>query len=183
MAMSRIPGLGNGTRLEDLTARKAQRPRGRGPQHLHRSETTEISDRAKSLRGHHLLLKALLGGPEEAVSGADEILEQAGKSEYLQSIESPDDLSPEATAGRILGGITGYIYGAFKLQNPEATAEDFERFKAQVQEGFERGLGQAKSTLEGLERLDDEMVSGIDRTETLVREGLDEFFAHEADRY
>ncbi|MEE8558790.1 MAG: DUF5610 domain-containing protein [Myxococcota bacterium] len=183
MTISRAPGLGNVTRLEELTARRVQRPRGKAPHHVKRTETLHVSERAQALRGQRELLERILGGAETGIREVEEALEKAGKSAYLESIESPADLSPEATAERILGGITGYIYGAFRLESPDATAEDFERFQAKVLEGFGRGLAEAKDTLEGLALLSDALVGSIDVAETRVRDGLEEFFAGEAENY
>ena len=96
-----------------------------------------------------------------------------------ESILSAIDLSPQATAARILSGVQGYIYRAFMAQHPEATPADFERFRNEVIRGLERGLYEARSILAGLSMLDAELSEEIGQTEALVRKGLEEFFAEE----
>ena len=58
-----------------------------------------------------------------------------------------------------------------------------ERTAGQVRSGFERGLADAKELIKGLAALTPELEGDIDRTESLVRQGLDEFFASERERY
>ena len=143
----------------------------------------QISPQAERLRAQRQILRSVLGGLEgDDAAGGRELFEAAGRSEYLDSIAQANDLSPQATAQRILGGITGYIYGAFRLANPDASAEDFDRFAADVLRGFEKGLGEARSLIEGLAALTPELAAGIDRTETLVREGLEVFYTDERRR-
>jgi hypothetical protein len=143
----------------------------------------ELSPQAERMRAQRSILRAVFGGVEsDADADAQALFEEAGRSEYLDAIAQPSDLSPQATAQRILGGITGYIYGAFRLAHPDATVEDFDRFAADVVRGFEKGLGEARSIIEGLAAFTPELASGIERTEGLVREGLDVFFSDERRR-
>jgi hypothetical protein len=143
----------------------------------------EISPQAERARAQRSILRSVFGGVEQdADADAQALFEAAGRSEYLDAIAQPSDTSPQATAQRILGGITGYIYGAFRLAHPDASAEDFDRFAADVLRGFEKGLGEARSIIEGLAALTPELASGIDRTEALVREGLEVFFSDERRR-
>ncbi len=148
-------------------------------------EEVEISAAAVRLRADHDLINAVFGGVEVDITPIEghEVFEAAGKTEYLESIEKPEDLSPEATAERILGGIKSYIYGAFKLANKDATAEDFDQFQADVMRGFEQGLGEAKTIIEGLSALTPELAEDVDQTEALVRQGLEDFFTTERERY
>lgn len=119
---------------------------------------------------------------EEHGLTAEDLFEKAGKSKYLESIANPADLSPEATAERILGGITGYIFGAWQLGRPNMTLADFEEFEKAVMSGFERGLGEAKDVIHGEGKLNDEMSGGIAKTEELVRAGLATFFEEQRTR-
>lgn len=168
-------------RSEDLASRgksSSQNPAGRA------EDSVEISPMAERLKADRDLLRAIFGGVEEEVSSPDRSLfETAGRSEYLASIAEPTDLSAEATANRILGGIRGYIYGAFRMSKPDATAEDFEEFASEVMRGSEQGMGEAREILKALSVLDASLSEDIGRTESLVREGLDEFFAEERERY
>lgn len=119
---------------------------------------------------------------EEHGLTAEDLFEKAGKSKYLESIANPTDTSPEATAGRILGGITGYIFGAWQLGRPNMTLGDFEEFEKAVLSGFERGLGEAKGIIDGQGKMNDELSSGIAKTEELVRAGLATFFEEQRTR-
>ena len=149
----------------------------------------EISAEAERLRAQSSLPRAVFGGVEQEVAPQDRLaFERAGRSEYLESsLNDPAggmlDLSPEATAAQILGGIQGYLYRAFMAQHPGATAEDFEHFKAEVVWGFEQGMSEAGNILAGLSRLDNDLAEELEGTETLVLEGLAEFFAEEEERF
>jgi hypothetical protein len=109
----------------------------------------------------------------------DDLFAASGRAEYLESVSQPTDLSSNATAGRILGGITSYIYGAFRLQHDEIGHEELADFKEQVLRGFERGMGEARQVLGAIDKLDDGLAFEISETDRLVREGLDRFFADE----
>lgn len=112
----------------------------------------------------------------------DQLYERAGRSDYMASIADTSDRSPEATAGRILGGITGYIYKAYQMGHPEMTRERFDAFQAQVLKGFNQGLGEAKEIIGAAGLLDPQMTLDIGKTEELVLRGLDDFFAREKER-
>lgn len=143
-----------------------------------------ISDEARALRLESELMRGTFDGVEGALFGVDDpLFDQAGRAEYLESVDAPDDLSAGATAERILDGITGYIYRAFQLGNPDADAEDFARFKSEVMRGFEQGLEEARGYIEALGDLTDEQGERIDEIADLVREGLDAFFDAEEERY
>ncbi|MCP3984477.1 MAG: hypothetical protein GY723_08805 [bacterium] len=111
------------------------------------------------------------------------LFEEAGKSDYLESIANPTELSSEATAGRILGGIKGFIYGAFRMQHPDMTEEDFEYFQSEVMKGFEQGISEAREILTALGALDERLATDVVETERLVRGGLDEFFTQEREQF
>lgn len=115
--------------------------------------------------------------PDMPSPAAQELFMAAGKAEFDAQAFGPQvDTSPEATAGRILDGITGYIFNAWQMQNPEATEADFLKFQDQVMSGFEKGLQDAKDILTGLQAMTPELETEIGRTEQIVRDGLDEFF-------
>ena len=174
--------------LAELPNKNSHRPQLRSSSEVEDTRV-EISAEAELLRAQSDLLRAVFGGVEQNVAPQDRLaFERAGRSEYLESSLNDSaagmlDLSPEATAARILGGIQGYIYRAFMAQHPGATAEDFEHFKAEVVRGFEQGMSEAGNILAGLSRLDNDLAEEIERTETLVREGLAEFFAEEEERF
>jgi len=85
------------------------------------------------------------------------------------------DVSPEATAGRIVSMATGF-FAAFQDQNPEMTEKQSrERFSDIISGGVESGFADAKSVLEGLGVLSGSIAENIDTTYTLVFEGIDAF--------
>lgn len=150
-------------------------------------DRVSLSPAARQLQVTTTLLRQPLEATEAQINQLLEdsyaqLLERAGRSDYLASVANPTDLSPEATAGRILGGITGYIYEAYKLQNPDLDAGGLAKFQTQVMRGFETGLGEAKSIIAAMGILDDKLGAEIGQTESLVREGLDAFFTRERER-
>ncbi len=147
------------------------------------TQELEISARGHRLRLEAELMRATFGGVEEGIFGLDyPVYEQAGRSEYLESIEMPDDFSAAATAERILGGITGYITRAFRMSNPDADLEDFARFKQEVLRGFEQGLAEGRGYIAAMGDMSDELSEQISETEDLVREGLEAFFDRQEER-
>ncbi len=150
-------------------------------------DSVSISATAFAMRQDSLVIEASLTSIEASVSEADitsvlagaydalSAFEEAGRSDYLDSIANPTDLSAEATADRILGGITGYIFQAFQLDNPDATAEEFEGFFAEVTRGFEQGFAEALDVIQAAGALTDDFDADVHRTADLVREGLAQF--------
>jgi hypothetical protein len=138
-----------------------------------------LSSRARAADAQRSILEKALSGMEEQFS-QDDLFAEAGRADYLESVSQPTDLSAQATAGRILGGITGYIFGAFRLQHDEIGHEELESFREQVMQGFERGMGEARQVLGAIDVLDDELSSEIDETDRLVRDGLEQFFIDQA---
>lgn len=91
------------------------------------------------------------------------------------------DASPEATAGRVLSLSTAF-YDAFaalpknKDKAPDALAKEFVDL---IRGGFERGFGEAKDILTGLNVMgaDSPIEQGITKTYALVMKGFDDFLA------
>ena len=87
--------------------------------------------------------------------------------------------TPEATAGRILSLSTAF-YDAYAAQNkgkdPETVARNFVDL---IRGGFERGFGEAKDILGGLNVLGEgsPIEQGINKTYALVMQGFDDFLA------
>ena len=174
--------------LAELPNKNSHRPQPRSSSEVEDTRV-EISAEAEQLRAQSDLLRAVFGGVEQNVAPQGRLaFERAGRSEYLESSLNDSaggmlDLSPEATVARILGGIQGYIYRAFMAQHPGATTEDFEQFKAEVIRGFVQGMSEARNIMAGLSMLGNDLAGDIERTETLVPEGLAEFFAEEGQRF
>lgn len=95
------------------------------------------------------------------------------ESGYQQGI----DVSPEATAGRILSFSTG-LFPLYQQQHPELEQnEQVEKFVDIISGGIDTGFSEAREILDGLGVLEGEIASNIDKTYTLVQEGLDAFKA------
>ncbi len=144
-----------------------------------RDARVEISPQAKKLRAHNGLLHSTLSEIEEELfPEGRRPYEEANRNRYPESLAGDARLSPESTAERIVGGVKGYIFRAFMAQHPDATPEDFERFKAAVMRGFERGLFDVRTS----PALEPELAGDLARTEDHVREALGEFFAQQSER-
>ena len=89
--------------------------------------------------------------------------------------------TPEATAGRILSLSTAF-YDAYAAQpqnkdkDTETMARDFVNL---IRGGFEKGFGEAKDILTGLDVMgeDSPVAQGINKTYALVMQGYDDFLA------
>ena len=143
------------------------------------TESIDLGQSILKSDANRVLVESVLAriAPDVVSTGAQELFQTAGKAEFEATAYGPDvDTSPEATAGRIVDGITGYIYGAWMTQNPDATEEDLAAFQEQVMSGFEKGLEDAKDILTGLQAMTPELEGEIGQTESLVRDQLAEFF-------
>lgn len=111
-----------------------------------------------------------------AVSKINEQLESAYGPDALEgAVESGIDVSPEATAERIVSLSTGFLE-AFKVQHKgEDEAEVLEKFMDTIGRGIEQGFAEAREILEGLQVLQGDIASNIDRTYELVQDGLAAF--------
>ncbi|MCI2282798.1 DUF5610 domain-containing protein [Colwellia sp. MSW7] len=125
---------------------------------------TTIGDQPLSL-----LLKTALQGINEALKGTE--VETSIEEVY----ESGVDFSPEATAERIVSFSTQF-FGSYRDQHPEiAEDEALSAFVDIISGGIDQGFGEAKDILSGLKVLEGEIGDTIDKTYTLVQEGLQSF--------
>lgn len=112
-----------------------------------------------------LVLKAAIEGINEALE------ETLGPNAIQEAYDSGLDVSPEATAERIVSLSTAFL-GAYQEQNPSASIEDF---IAVISGGIDQGFTEARDILEGLNVLEGEIATNIDLTYDLVQQGLDDF--------
>ena len=85
------------------------------------------------------------------------------------------DVSPEATAGRILSFSTG-LFSLYQQQHPELSEpEQVEKFVDIIGGGIDTGFSEARDILDGLGVLEGEIAENIDKTYNLVQEGLQAF--------
>jgi hypothetical protein len=110
-----------------------------------------------------------------AIDRINELLTPEFGENALQNAVAQDS-SAEATAGRILELSTGF-YEAYaarrKGDDPAQVAQDF---VAMIRGGFEKGFGEARDILQGLNVLG-QVESDINQTFALVQKGYDDFLA------
>tara|TARA_R110001583_G_C5666121_1_gene410182 strand:+ start:5822 stop:6454 length:633 start_codon:yes stop_codon:yes gene_type:complete len=116
-----------------------------------------------------LLLKTALEGINEALKalGVDKTIEQ--------STDEGVDVSPEATADRIVAFSTNF-FPLYLKQNPEMEEQEaLTKFIDVIAGGIEQGFSEAKEVLTGLNVLEGEVASNIEKTYELVQQGLTNF--------
>ncbi|MEH6627576.1 MAG: DUF5610 domain-containing protein [Motiliproteus sp.] len=85
------------------------------------------------------------------------------------------DVSPEATAGRIVS-LTTAMFSRFQDQRSELSpAEQMDRFLELIGGGIDQGFAEARGILDGLGVLEGEIKDNIDLTYDLVQQGLQAF--------
>ncbi|WP_210398118.1 DUF5610 domain-containing protein [Motiliproteus sediminis] len=100
-----------------------------------------------------------------------------GENALQQGVDSGLDVSPEATAARIVALTTG-LFTRFQQANPNLdSAQQAERFTAILRDGVEQGFAEAREVLDGLGVLQGDIASNIDLTYDLVQQGLNQFLA------
>lgn len=115
-----------------------------------------------------------------AIDSINEYLEpELGPDAIGQAMVQNQDLSAEATAGRILSQSTAF-FDAYAAQHQGENPEDVARnFVALIRGGFEQGFGEAEDILQGLGVLEEgsPIAAGIQKTYALVQKGYDDFLA------
>lgn len=104
----------------------------------------------------------------EVREALDRHLEQTG-ARQLGALD-PADYTPEKVADRILGFIRN---GIAQARADGADTERLRQMMEQAEKGVQQGLDQARDILNGLGVLNGQVAEGVDRTEALLREGLD----------
>lgn len=120
------------------------------------------------------LYKGLSITAKQIVDKLNELL-KGSLPDGLQSLK-PEEVTPEATADRVVTGITS-LFTAFAKQNPDLTAEELvEQFINQAKSGVEQGYGEAKQILGDLGAFEfDGVEDGIAETKELILTKLDKF--------
>lgn len=119
-----------------------------------------------------------------ALSAINEALDPTQETKPIQTAyDNQVDVSPEATATRIVSLATGFFH-AFQQQNTDlAPEESLDKFMSIISGGIENGFKDARDILDSLSVLDGKIATDIDSTYDLVQEGLkhfvDNFFTKE----
>lgn len=116
-----------------------------------------------------LVLKTALEGINEALK------ETMGENAIQNTYDSGLDVSPEATAERIVSLSTAF-FGSYQQQHPELSEDEaLTKFIDIISGGIDTGFGEAREILGGLNVLEGEIATNIDLTYDLVQEGLKAF--------
>lgn len=85
------------------------------------------------------------------------------------------DMSPEATADRIVSLTTGF-FAKYQESNPDLTQEELvNKFIDVIGSGIEQGFNEARDILDGLGVLEGSIAENIDKTFSFVQQGLQDF--------
>jgi hypothetical protein len=107
-----------------------------------------------------------------------ELGEVTGKENPLQAaVDEGLDVSPEATAQRIVSMSTK-LFAAYLENNPNPDEDQAKAaFIDIIRAGIEKGFEEARSVLDGLQVLQGDIAGNVDKTYSLVQQGLDAFLA------
>ncbi len=122
------------------------------------------------------LYKGLTGTAKSIVDKINELL-KAKLPDGVQSL-NPSEVTPEATADRIVKGSTAF-FDAYAKQNPTLSGDELiNSFMEKIRSGVSKGYDDAFSTLEGLGAFSFEGVKeGVEKTKILIESKLKEFEA------
>ena len=116
-----------------------------------------------------LIYKAALEGINKAL--APELGENAIQNTY----ESGLDVSPEATADRILSFSLG-LFSLYQQQHPRLSEqEQADKFLQVIGGGIQTGFTEAREILDGLGVLEGDIETNIDKTYSIIQEELAAF--------
>ncbi|NOQ15625.1 MAG: hypothetical protein GQ581_01045 [Methyloprofundus sp.] len=116
-----------------------------------------------------LVLKTALEGINEALK------ETMGDNAIQETYDSGLDVSPEATAGRIVSLSTAF-FGKYQEMHPDMSQEEaLTSFTEIISGGVDKGFAEAREILDGFGVLEGDIASNIDKTYALVQDGLKSF--------
>ncbi|GAB4267324.1 MAG: DUF5610 domain-containing protein [Methylomicrobium sp.] len=116
-----------------------------------------------------LLFKTALEGINEALK--DEFGDNAIQKAYEEGL----DVSPEATADRIVKMSTAFFERYHENHSDLSVEEALQSFVALIGEGIDKGFGEARGILQGLNVLEGDIAGNIDKTYEFVQQGLKAF--------
>jgi uncharacterized protein DUF5610 len=116
-----------------------------------------------------LLLKSAIEGINDALQSTH------GDNAIQAAYDSGLDVSPEATAERIVSLSTAF-FSSYQEQHPELSQEEaLIAFVDVISGGINQGFSEAREILGGLQVLEGDIASNIDKTYELVQSGLASF--------
>lgn len=113
-----------------------------------------------------------------ALEGINEALKALGVEKTVQqSADEGIDVSPEATADRIVAFSTNF-FPLYLEQHPELDEQSaLNKFIDVIGGGIDQGFSEAKEVLTGLNVLEGDIADNIDKTYQLVQQGLADFIS------
>lgn len=111
-----------------------------------------------------------------AIEGINDVLQaEFGDNAIQNSYDAGLDVSPEATADRIVTMSTAF-FSKYREQHPEMTDEEAAKaFVKVIGQGIDQGFTEARDVLDGLQVLEGDIAKNIDSTYELVQDGLQAF--------
>jgi uncharacterized protein DUF5610 len=113
---------------------------------------------------------------KSAIEGINDVLQATHGDNAIQAAyDSGLDVSPEATAERIVSLSTAF-FSSYQEQHPELSQEEaVSAFVDVISGGINQGFSEAREILDGLQVLEGDIASNIDKTYDLVQTGLASF--------
>ncbi len=105
----------------------------------------------------------------------DTLKEALGENAIQSAYDSGTDISPEATADRIVSLSTAF-FSSYQEQHPELSQKEaITKFTNIISDGINTGFSEARNILSGLNVLDGDIATNIDLSYALVQEKLTAF--------
>lgn len=113
---------------------------------------------------------------KSAIDHINEVLApELGDNAIQNAYKSGLDVSPQATADRIVSMSTAF-FSKYAQSNPDKDLETaLKDFTALIGGGIDQGFAEARDILDGLQVLEGDIASNIDKTYELVQSGLKAF--------
>lgn len=144
----------------------------------------QISREALRARTQFALLDRTFGASKPgSVSSGAALFGLVGRASQQEAVEVLKILRAEPIAKRLIGQVTGEMYDGFRLDNPEASLEDFEKFESDVLRSFAQKRHEGFGLIATLSNFQPELVEDFDLIANLVRQGLEDFFDQEREKY
>lgn len=165
-------------------------PMGQQVSELAHAKNAEKTSESTSVTAKKQLNAAILQSAVELNSGSkylsltfkaaieginDALKETLGDNAIQSAYDSGLDVSPEATAERIVSLSTAF-FSSYQQQHPELSQEDaLTKFTDIISRGINTGFSEARDILSGLQVLKGDVASNIDLTYDLVQQKLTSF--------
>lgn len=123
-------------------------------------------------------LQEKLGGMFEAATKENPELAAKGPEAFT---DISADVTPEATADRIVGFAMG-LYGKYQKQNPDMSEQELrDGFEQEIRQGIREGFGHARQVIGDLDAMSEDVATNVDLTWDLVQDKLESVFQPESE--